>query len=391
LRVAYFSPLPPQRSGIADYSLELLPFLGQLVELTLFVSDPGSVGERVLHQFDIRSNEQFRSEHDTFDFALYHIGNSEFHDDISRLALEFPGVVVLHDFNLHHAVAQRTLGRGDKFAYAREVGYEQGVSGYRRALASKRGFEEPLFESPLNRRLLDTSLGVFVHSRYAANLVRRQRYAGPLAIIPALISPSAGKTRRSELNLPEDALLFGSFGLITKEKKVDTVLHALQQLRVELPQAHYLLVGEAMADVPVRDIVNKLNLEDVVHHIGYVDDLAEFVDWIHTTDVVINLRNPTMGETSAAALRAMAAGKPLIVNDHGWYHEIPSDAALKITPGSQDELLEALRLIGRSESLRESLGRAGVHYTHELCRPEVIAARYLTELERVQKTVEIYG
>ncbi|MFN2116991.1 MAG: glycosyltransferase family 4 protein [Candidatus Promineifilaceae bacterium] len=391
MRIAYFSPLPPQRSGITDYSLELLPFLTQLADVTLFVNEPEAIDERVLNKYQVQSNDQFIHDHDQYDLALYHIGNSEYHDDITRLAMEFPGAIVLHDFNLHHAVAKRTLGKEDVFAYVREVGYEQGVSGIQKALAFRQGFGTPIFGSPLNGRLLDTSLGVIVHSQYAANLVRGQGYRGPLAVIPALITPLAGRSRRADLNLAEDVLLFGSFGLITKEKQVDSVLRALEKLRGEMPNVHYLLVGRTMPDVPVDELVCDLGLEDLVHPIGYVEDLSEFIDWIHTSDVVINLRNPTVAETSAVALRALAAGKALIVDDHGWYREIPPEAALKITPGSEDALLEAMRLTGQSKSLRESLGKAGLRFTRESCHPENVAEFYYIELQRILKTVEIYG
>ena len=391
MRIAYLSPLPPQRSGIADYSLELLPRLVQISELILFAADPDKIDQRILTQYNVQSFEQFLLRPDGYDLVLYHIGNSEFHDDITRLAMEIPGIIVLHDFNLHHAVAKRTLGSGDVFAYAREVGYAQGVSGMRRALALNRGIGTPNFETPLNDRLLDRSLGVIVHSQYAANMVRRQGYKGPIVIIPALVRPIAGKSRRADLNLPEDSLLFGSFGLITKEKQIDAVLRALQQLRIEHPHVHYLLVGDAMPDVPVKDFVRELGLEDAVHFVGYIDDLHGFVDWIHTSDVIINLRNPTAGETSAVALRAMAAGKPLIVDDHGWYREIPPEAAIKITPGSEIDLLEAMRLAAQSKAQRGYLGKAGERYTYELCRPEIVSKRYVLELERFQKSIKIYG
>lgn len=391
MRIAYLSPLPPQRSGIADYSFELLPHLAQLAELTLFVQDPGLLDDHLQNQFRIHTFDQFAAQKDEFDLALYHMGNSEYHDEITRLALEFPGVVVLHDFNLHHAVARRTIGEGDAIAYARELGYERGAIGVRRGLALKRGTAPPFFESPLNGRLLDTSLGIIVHSHYAANLARRRNYRGPLAIIPAPIAPITGKSRRVDLNLPKDAVLFGSFGLVTKEKQINNILHALRQLRVEMPQAHFLLVGGVMPDVAVQEVIRELSLDDVVHEIGYVADLADFIDWIQTADVVINLRHPTVGETSATALRALAAGKPLIVNDHGWYREIPSEAALKIAPENAAALLDAMRKTGQSKSIREQMGAVGLQFTHDSCRPDVVAGLYVQELRQILKTVGIYG
>lgn len=391
MRIAYFSPLPPQRSGIADYSSELIPHLAQMVDLTLFVSELDQPDSHIMNRYKVHSYKEFESRREDFDLVLYNIGNSDFHDDISELAIEFPGVVVLHDVFLHHSVAQRTIGKSKPFAYAREMGYEQGASGVRRAMAMSQGVEPPLFEVPLNGRILDTSLGVIVHSQFAAGLVRKQGYKGPLAKIPAQISAHAGQSRRLELNLPDNAVLYASFGLITKEKQIANILRALRRLRSEMPQAFYLLVGESMADLPVRRIIRELDLEGAVHHIGYVPELTDFIDWIHTSDIVINLRNPTVGETSATALRAMAAAKPLIVDDHGWYSEIPPEAAVKIRPGNESSLLEAMRLTGQSASLRNEMGDAGLRFTRDVCHPKVVANAYFQALERIQSTVGIIG
>ncbi len=391
LRVAYLTPLPPQQSGIADYSLELLTYLSRLVEITVFAAHPDQTDEQIRKRYNVLDLDQFSELHEGFDLALYHIGNSEHHDTISELALQFPGVIVLHDFYLHHSVALRTLGKGDWPGYAREMGYAAGSRGVRRAAAVKQGWEPPLYDVPLNRRLLDVSLGVIVHSHYTANLVRRQRYEGPIAVIPHQMSLSDGQPRRDALNLPRDAVLFGSFGLLTKEKQIIETLHALHALRKEMPQAHYLLVGEALPELALAAVVRELQLEEAVHRVGYVSELPEFIDWMATADVAINLRDPTAGETSGTALRAMAAGRPLIVSDQGWYGEIPAGAALKIPPGNKQDLLDAMRKMAGSELLRSQMGAAGRQYVFDTCRPMVAAANYLRELERIQRAARIYG
>src|SRR6185436_4960960 len=108
MRVAFFSPLPPARSGIADYSEALIEFLGPLVDLKIF-----SRGDQ---PFDPSG----------FDVILYHIGNNGFHDFVYETALRHPGVVVMHESNLHHLIADITIKRGDWDAYVRECAYQGG-------------------------------------------------------------------------------------------------------------------------------------------------------------------------------------------------------------------------------------------------------------------------
>src|ERR1017187_6738906 len=84
MRVALFSPLPPCRSGIADYSETLVEHLKPLVDLEVFAD-----GDR---PFDPSR----------FDIALYHLGNNPHHGFVYEAALRHPGVVAMHESNLHH-------------------------------------------------------------------------------------------------------------------------------------------------------------------------------------------------------------------------------------------------------------------------------------------------
>src|SRR5207244_865978 len=86
MRVAYYSPMPPSRSGVADYSALLLPALAERVEVV--IAKPG----------------RFRRE-PAADIALYHVGNdAQAHGWIVEALRRRRGVVVLHDFVLHHLV-----------------------------------------------------------------------------------------------------------------------------------------------------------------------------------------------------------------------------------------------------------------------------------------------
>ena len=333
LRIAYFSPLPPQRSGIADYSRELLPYLAEHAELTLYTADPEQVDAQIRTQFEVRDLGHFAQERRQFDLPLYQMGNSEYHESFYPTLLRYPGLVVLHDYLIHQFIAYRSLEQGDFTGYGREMGYALGAPGMQLAHAIRLGQAPPAsFDIPLNERLLDSSLGLIVHSTYAADKVRAAGFERPLAIIPALIEERPGQSRRASLGIDPAAPLFASYGVITQQKQIELALAAFRDLRDTVPEAHYLLVGEALSEVDPQAIIARLDLAGSVTHIGYVPDLDDFVDWIHTADIVINLRDPTVGETSATALRAMAAGRPLIVFDHGWYHEIPEEAALKIAP-----------------------------------------------------------
>jgi glycosyltransferase involved in cell wall biosynthesis len=388
LRIAYFSPLPPERSGIADYSRELLPYLAQQAEVVLYAADPEHVDEEIKTEFKVRELSRFEQEHRQFDVALYQMGNSEYHASFYLTLTHIPGVVVLHDYSIHHFIAHRTFMQGDFAGYAREMGYALGERGMHRAHAMRLGqVPSAVFEVALNDRVLDSSLGLIVHSAYVADKIRRRGFDRPLTIIPALIEEYPGRSRRDELNLPDDVILFASFGMITKQKQIEMALRTFRTVGESFPNARYLLVGEALADMDLESLIEELNLVGSVIQVGYVPYLSDFVDWVHTADVVINLRYPTVGETSATALRAMAAGRPLIVFDHGWYREIPDEAALKTAPLDEEMLLAAMLRLAGSPQLREQMGRVGKCYTRERSHPAAVAEAYVRTLS---STLDVY-
>ncbi len=381
MRIAYFSPLPPERSGIADYSRELLPHLSRHAELTLYTVSPEKIDHELRDLFELRALHRFHGEHGQYDVALYQMGNSEFHEAYYSLMMQYPGVVVLHDYYIHHFVAHMTMKDGNFAAYARELGYAFGEQGMQLAQDIRLGHRPmPLFDVPLNNRILDVSLGLIVHSKYVAKKVRRQGFSLPLQVVPQIVDSQPGRHRRQELGLAPEDLLFASFGLITEEKQIEFSLRTFKRLRQTTPNAHYLLVGEAMIDTNPEKLIQALDLTDVVHQVGYVSGLSSFIDWMHTADVVINLRYPTFGETSNTALRAMAAGRPVVVFDHGWYAEIPDGAAIKVPPMDQDALLAAMDQLAQSSDLRRQIGQTAARYTKEVCHPSAAAEAYASAI-----------
>ncbi|MFQ5399202.1 MAG: glycosyltransferase family 4 protein [Anaerolineae bacterium] len=389
LRVAYFSPLPPAPSGIADYSAALLPYLAEYADLTLFTAEPDRVAPRLTQQFDVRPLASYPACRFEFDVALYQMGNSAQHEAMYPYLLRYPGVVVLHDYSLHHFLTYRTVGQGNMPGYSRELGFVLGGKGAALVYEIRRGRQAPpLFELPLNDRLLSASLGVMSHSQYAAERLRRQRPDRPVQRIPPMIEPQKGRHRRHELNWPDEAIIFASLGQVTAAKQVDMALRAFQRLRQTIPNAYYLVVGEQFHDVDLHTLAHELGVAEYVHFTGHVADLPTFIDWIYTADIVINLRHPTVGETSATALRALAAARPLIVFDQGWYSEIPDSACAKMPPMDDAALLGVMRQLALEPPRRQQMGQSGKTYVTRHCHPQKVAGETIRFLHTTQHSIK---
>ena len=393
MRVAFASPLPPMTSGIADYSADLVPRLAaEGLELTLFYEGsvpPGELGA----EFDCRPVRELRAAAGAFDVALYQMGNSAAHHAaIHRALMEIPGVVALHEFQLHHLVRELTLVAGDGAGYVEEMRYSAGESGRRAAQRLlDTHFPVDLWAYPLFERVVDRSLAVAVHSDFARQRILASRPGAWVERIPfpveveSLRPPSAEEraAARAELGFGPDELVIGSFGFVTPHKRLEIVLRAFAKLREEQPDARFLVCGEIS---PHYDFAAHLREagERGVTVTGRIP-LERFDRALAAVDLAVNLRYPTGGETSASLMRLLGRGVPTIVSDHGSFAEIDDGAVAKVPIGElEEELLGALFLrAARDLELFAVIGRAGRRFVLREHAPEASARAWRELLERV--------
>lgn len=362
MRIAFFSPLNPQRSGISDYSEELLPYLARHGEVELFVDDYAPNNLEIAKSFAIHSFRDFEQlQPRRYDIALYQMGNHPCHEYIYKTLLRYPGVTVLHDFILHHFILEITVAKGDDTGYVREMGYaygSQGTEAARDALRARGNY--PTLQYPLNERTIDSSLGLIVHSEFARQLVRKSHPNKLVARIPhGMDVDGAADANRSSLGLPKDVFVVGTFGLATTEKRIDVLLKAFKEFRRAFPESLLLLVGTVPQWNDIGVLVKTLGLEDSVTITGFTEKHT-LQEYIRVSDVCVNLRYPTCGETSGVVLRCMSAAKPVIVSNVGSFSELPDSASIKIFVDEDevDNLTSALNRLAGSKALRDEMGRA---------------------------------
>lgn len=399
MHVAYFSPLNPQSTGIADYSEELLLHLARHVDLDLFIDDYHPSNPSILERFEVFSYRDFAAlagqRH--YDVCLYHMGNNPAHEYIYHCLLRYPGITVLHDHVLHSFFAAITLGQGQPSAYVREMGYCYGWQGCQmahRVMHHMRTLQD--YDYPLVDRVIDASLGIIVHSEYVRSLVSRSHPNTPVTKVNHHLSlktaagdhPSRSQIRAS-LGLRDDQFVVASFGRVAPQKRVRVALRAFAHLRRESPEAVYLLVGETNPLYDLEPLVSDLGLEQSVVRTGYVE-LDDFLRYMTIADVCINLRYPSAGETSGSLIRAMGTGKPVIVSDVGAFAELPDDCCLKVGVGPEEEgtLLTYLSALGRDHALRQRLGHNAQRYVQIHHRIEDSARGYVAFIERCLESIE---
>ena len=347
LAIDFVSPLPPVRSGISDYSADLLPILEQYCDLRIMrlpslpVTD--AVVARWLPVTAARTGEEGR-------LPLYQMGNNEYHREILELALSIPGVVTLHDVVLHHLLIETTLAEGRLESYSQSLIADHGWIGECAAAARQWGElgQAAMFSLPAHRTLLRCQRGVLVHSRWAADSISEEDpeievRQIPMGIpLPAEADEAAGRAFRQRLGLDVETPLIGSMGFQTPIKRTEQVIAALGHPGME--EAHLLIAGEVSPVLDFDAAAEKAGARNRIHLVGFLD-YTEFEQAIAACDLCVNLRYPTAGETSASLLRVLAVGRPAIVSDYAHAAELPDDVVVKI-PLGEGEVLELAQRVG---------------------------------------------
>jgi glycosyltransferase involved in cell wall biosynthesis len=135
------------------------------------------------------------------------------------------------------------------------------------------------------------------------------------------------------------------------------------------------------------------DLDRRLQRLGLDDDGLVREEWVDErrlwalmagSDVVVNLRHPTMGETSGSVVRGLSLGKPLVVSDVGWFSELPDDVALKIAPDGDEvaTLAAALELLATRPDVRDAMGAKAEELARGEHAVERVAERYVAALER---------
>ena len=280
MRLAWFSPMPPARSGVAACSRDLVSALRDQHTIDVFVDDPlvsGSADGRSAHEF------LWRHRLDPYDLTVYQVGNSSNHDYLWPYLFRFPGLAVLHDVRLHHARAAALLRRGRVDHYRAEFAANHPELDPSLAEMAVAGFDTPLYYHwPMTRLIARTSRLIAVHTRAAAAALRaedpeaaiREVALGHGQALDDAARRAARGRARARWSIPADTLVFGCFGGLTVEKRVPQILKAFAATLAYAPKSRLLLAGDSPDPRALRADIHRLGLDAHVTITGYLDSDA---------------------------------------------------------------------------------------------------------------------
>jgi glycosyltransferase involved in cell wall biosynthesis len=391
-RLAYVSPLPPEKSGIADYSAELLPELARFYEIDVIVAQDGISDPWVKESCPARSIQWFIENSDRYERVLYHFGNSTFHQHMFELLKAIPGVVVLHDFFLSGIVAH--MDAHVPGYWGQELYRSHGYSALYDRFHVKE-IADVIFKYPCSLSVIQNGLGVITHSPNSLRLAK-QWYTGEStdwAVIPLMRDSriSADKDlARKALGLGTEDFLVCAYGMLGPTK----LNHRLLQAWLKSPLArdktcHLVFVGESHAGGHGQQLLATIRSSEASANIritGWTEQ-GVFRQYLAAADVGVQLRALSRGETSAAVLDCMNYGLATIVNSNGSMADLEDEAVWKLPNEFSDEqLVEALETLWQDAARRRRLGENARNIILRDHNPQTCAEQYGEAIERFYRS-----
>jgi glycosyltransferase involved in cell wall biosynthesis len=382
MKIAVFSPLHPLKSGISDYTEVMLPALQKHFEIDLYFdpryapTNPFLRSEFKLFPFDPASFES-----SDYEAIVYHMGNYyPAHHFVYEALKKFPGIVILHDFVLQGFYARRYEVEGHFEEYQGLQAKYYGEKGREIAQTVAERITTPVWETdealefPLNEEILELATAVIVHSDFVKKRIQ-ERAAKPVGKInhyAPLLRSFVREIGRSEWGVGDGHILISSCGFVNRNKRYDLIVSAIEELND--PRIVYMIAGEDRGGL-LKDCLEAARSRIRVQ--GYLS-LEKMESLIAASDLCINLRYPTMGESSGSLLRQLGYGKATVVTNCGSYMEFPDYSVLKVDPDIDERAMvtRVLAALVEDQDFRLSVGREGALFVQDECNLDKCAREY---------------
>jgi glycosyltransferase involved in cell wall biosynthesis len=409
MRLAWFTPWPPQRTGVAGRSAELVPALtARRHAVDVFVDDRvvpvqrAGDGPPAAGDVRVQSAHDFvwRAARDQYDLVVYQMGNSSAHAFIWPYLTRWPGLTIFHDLRLHHARGHALLSERRVDAYRRELAWSEPDLSRDAAELAVAGLDGTYYYLwPMHRLAAASSRAIGVHTRMGAVALAAawpDRPVGYVALGEGRSTPISDAARadaRARVGAAPDDVVFGVFGALTPEKRIEPIVRAFAVAHARVPHTRLVAAGALSRDVDWAGLVAAHGLADAVTHLEALDDQA-FDETIAACDVTLHLRWPTAIETSGPWVRALAAGRATVTTAFEHLADVPAldpRTWRPYVPGTTPVSV-AVDILDEDHSLRHALARLAADATLRARLGDAARRRWETEhtVDRmVQDTIDL--
>jgi glycosyltransferase involved in cell wall biosynthesis len=389
-RIALVTPWPPERSGIADYSLRLATELGKRVDIDVVAARPAKQyapaleeGVQVMGAREYRRLEPLRQQ----DRIVYCMGNSLFHEHVYDLLRERPGAVVLHDVQLTGFFGWQAGRESPEQPAGALAARVQALYGHRlppetigkQTLHWDRQLALGIY---MTREIQILAEACFVHSQFASDLLELDRGVldrqTPVRVLPFGMPPAADAVRKPSARAP----LIVSLGVVNEVKGLASLISAFALVAADRPAARLVIAGatDEAESRRWRTFAREHAPGAKIEIPGHVDR-ERYGELLRQADLAVQLRLVTNGEASAAIADCLSAGLATLVTDLGWAGELPADVVSRVPLGIEPATLaRRIDQLLDDDALRTGLGAAALEHARA-CSFARVADAYMEALE----------
>ncbi len=394
--IAVFTPLPPVRSGISDYSVDIINELSKYFSIDVFIDDQYQAECQFADGVSIYNHSSFERMHEKYQEIVYQIGNSEFHFYMYRYVHKYPGIVVLHDLNLNGAAMHYSFSVKENHKLYEQILREdfdrKQTAFYMKKVTDGTIYSE-VYHSVVNGYIVNYAKKIIVHSNFAKESLLEKDIKRIVTMIPHYAVGSKQDMydqARAELNISADKIVAGCFGFVHETKRAVPILNAFLKLCREYDNLLLYYIGKLTPDLE-KEFNNILDnnqyLKKCVLVTGYTS-LEDFNKYMDCIDIALNMRHPYNGENSGSAARLLQKGKCILVNNIGSFAEIPDSACVKLpavnemTPEQEiEQIYSHIKKLIESNERRNQYGLEARKYAEEELSLERVGRKYKNVIE----------
>jgi glycosyltransferase involved in cell wall biosynthesis len=357
------------RSDIARLTVHMLPHLAREAEVAVWSSEP-EWNVEAPRGVTVRHYEWQRPpwrEINQADATFYQMGNDpRYHHAIWHLSQQHPGIVILHDLMMQHFFSGLVFhDRGlNRRQYLELVERYHGIKGRVLAETYVQGLlatEELAQRCPLTEAATENALAVIVHSTAAYAALPEDASVVLLPLCVGMAMPELDPPRAPDAAKPYRLAVFGFLG---PNRKLPLLLRALATFP-ERGRFRLDIYGTMDVQEKMEELVCRLGLSETVTLHGF-KTASDLDVALRQTDLVVNMRDPSMGEASGSQLHLWQYGLPSLVTRRAWYATLPEDTVGFVRPEHEIEDIQGhLNEFLRDPEHYRALGRNGRRYVAE--------------------------
>lgn len=180
---------------------------------------------------------------------------------------------------------------------------------------------------------------------------------------------------RQTFDIPANVPVIGIVARLAPEKGHTVFLEASRKIINELPDAHFIIVGDGPERGELEDLADSLAINSNVHFLGARMDIPRIIALF---DVAVLSSNPNIETFSNSILEYMAVSKPIVSTNVGSIAEQIQDGetGFLIPSGDSDALANAVLSLLKDENLAKKMGKAGRERVKERFSIERMTAKY---------------